>query len=57
MNKCNKTKTSSQIQTEWWLPEGRGRRVKCVKGIKFILMDGNQTFGGKHIIEHIGTEL
>ncbi len=28
--------------------EGGGRKAKGVKGHMYVVMDGNQTFGGKH---------
>lgn len=54
MNKCNKTKTSSQIQTDWCLPEESGGSEMC-KGDQIYI--NGQIFGGEHTIEHIGTEL
>ena len=34
----------------WWLPEGKesGRRLKGVKGVKYMMMEGDLTLGGEH---------
>lgn len=35
----------------------RQKGVKWVKGVKYMMMDGNQAFGGEHTIEYIDIEL
>lgn len=32
------------------------REAKWVKGVKYMVTDGNQTFGGKHAIEYTDTK-
>lgn len=57
MNKQNK---NSQIQTtDWWLSEGKGvdGRMKWVKVVKYVVMNGNQTFGDEDIIVYIDIKL
>ena len=36
--------------------EGGRRRVKCIKGIKYMVTDGNHAFGGKHTIDYTDIE-
>lgn len=41
--------------TDCWLPEGNG--VKWIKGVKHMVLNGNQAFGGEHTIVYTDIEL
>lgn len=60
--KMNEQIKQKQIQlqtTDWWLPEGQGAKVraKLVNGVKYMVKDGNYTFGSEHTIVYTDIEL
>ena len=36
----------------WWLPEGNGGEGEVVKGVKYVVTEGDLTLGGEHAMQY-----
>lgn len=58
LTKQNKNKLRDRQQTcDYQRERGVQGRINRVKGVKYMVMDGNETFSGKYAIDYIGIEL